>query len=240
MIQPLRTVVLPAYNESEFIERMLDWTVSAMETRPDPFEIIVVDNASTDSMAEVVRRRSVVDSRITVIVHETNRLYAGSCLTGTKAARGKRIFILDSDGQHDPADVWKFDAALDSGCDIAFGWRRKRTEPKSRLVVSKVLLVLARTTIGWTLHDVNCGIRGFTADYGTALTIEHRVNMVNPELFVRAKQGGFRIDEVEVNQEGRKGGVTSHDFRQLPRTFVDIAKYMLSLRRAERSSPPPR
>lgn len=231
----MRTVVLPAYNESEFIEEMLDWTITAMEQRSDPFEIIVVDNASTDNMSEIVEKRAASDERIRLIVHNENRLYAGSCLTGTKAAHGERIFILDSDGQHDPADVWTFDAALDEGYGIVFGWRKQRSEPRSRLIVSKVLWLLARVTIGWRLHDVNCGMRGFTSEYGSALRIEHRVNMVNPELFVRAKEGGFRIGEVAIDQQGRKGGVSSHDFGRLPRIFLDIAKYMLSLRRSMKS-----
>lgn len=231
MSEVLRTVVLPAYNESEFIEEMIAWTVAAMETKPDTFEIIVVDNASTDSMRDVVEKLADDDPRIRLIVHDSNKLYAGSVLSGTKAARGSRIFVLDSDGQHDPNDVWKFDAALDAGASIAFGWRRTRGEPRLRLLMSKVLLVLARLTIGYKLHDVNCGIRGFTAEYGAALDIRHRVNLVNPELYVRAVRGEFAVGEVEVEQQGRKGGISSHNFSKLPTMFLDITRYLIRLRR---------
>ena len=231
-----RTVVLPAYNESQFIETMINWTVEALGERDETFEVIVVDNASSDGMAEVVKGISERDPRIRLIVHEENKLYAGSCLTGAKAARGERIFILDSDGQHDPNDVWRFDAELDSGCDIAFGWRRRRSEPKLRLAMSKVLWLLARVIIGYRLHDVNCGIRGFTSEFAQTLKIEHRVNLVNPELYARAKIGGYRIGEVQVEQQGRKGGVSSHDFAKLTRILRDVVSYLFALRKSIKAS----
>jgi dolichol-phosphate mannosyltransferase len=223
--------VLPAYNESAFIADMVTWTIQAMEQQQDSFEIVIVDNASTDETRAVVTTLCEGDPRLSLIVHETNRLYAGSVLSGTKAARGLRIFVLDSDGQHDPADIWKFDAALDAGASIAFGWRRHRSEPKSRLLMSKVLLVLSRLIIGYRLHDVNCGIRGYTREFGEALRIEHQVNLVNPELYVRAVRGGFKIGEVEVVQQGRKGGISSHNFRKLPGLFFGVVGYLVALRR---------
>jgi glycosyltransferase involved in cell wall biosynthesis len=218
----LRTIVLPAYNESGYIAEMIAHTIRAGEMRPDPFEIIVIDNASTDDTAGIVERIALADSRVRLIRHPENRLYAMSCLSGTKAARGERVFILDSDGQHPPADIWKFDAKLDRGMDFVFGWRVKRDEPPQRLVMSKFLLGLTRHYIGFNLHDVNCGIRGFNRRFADALEIKHRVNFVNPEFFVRAKLRGLKIDEVQIEQEKRKAGVSSHEFRRLWRIFQSV------------------
>jgi glycosyltransferase involved in cell wall biosynthesis len=225
----MRTIVLPAYNESGYIAEMVRRTVEAASTRPDPFEVIVINNASLDQTAAIVDAIAEKDPRVRLIRHPENRLYAASCLTGTQAANGDRIFIMDSDGQHPPSDVWLFDAKLDEGYDLVFGWRRRREEKLPRLVMSRFLWLLARWHTGYNLHDVNCGIRAFTSRYGKQLEIKHRVNLVNPELFVRAKLGGFRVSEVEVVQEKRKAGVSSHEFGRLWRIFKTVNGYLGAL-----------
>lgn len=225
----LRTIVLPAYNESGYIAEMVTRTIAAAEQRSDPFEVIVVDNASADDTAAIVERIAAKDSRVRLIRHSENRLYASSCLTGTKAANGERVFILDSDGQHAPSDIWKFDEKLDQGFDLVFGWRVKRSEALTRIAMSKCLLGLTRFYVGFDQHDVNCGIRGFTRKFGEALEIKHRVNFVNPELFVRAKLGGYRIGEVQVEQEKRRAGVSSHEFGRLFRIFQTVRGTLKSL-----------
>ncbi|MGH9895221.1 MAG: glycosyltransferase family 2 protein, partial [bacterium] len=111
----VRSVVLPAYNEETYIKTMVERTIRACEARTDPFEVIVVDNASSDSTPFIVSQIALDDSRVRLIRHPDNKLYAGSCATGAGAARGDRVFIIDSDGQHDPADVWVIDQKLDQG-----------------------------------------------------------------------------------------------------------------------------
>jgi len=225
----LRSIILPAYNESGYIAEMIAQTIRAAEMRTDPFEVIVVDNASTDETANIVQRLAAADSRISLVRHPENRLYAMSCLTGTKAAKGERIFILDSDGQHPAADIWKFDAKLDAGADFVFGWRVKRAEPPQRIAMSKFLLGLTKFYIGFDKHDVNCGIRGFNRKFADALEIKHRVNFVNPEFFVRAKLANLKIDEAQVEQENRKAGISSHEFGRLWRIFQSVRNTLKSL-----------
>lgn len=227
---------MPAYNESGYIATMVQATIQAGEQRPDPFEVIVIDNASTDDTAAIVERLAAADERVRLIRHPENRLYAGSCLTGTRAARGDRIFILDSDGQHPPADIWKFDAALDRGADLVFGWRRVRAEGPQRIAMSKVLWTLAWWYTGFHLHDVNCGIRGFSRRMADALDIRYRVNLVNPELFVRAHLAGLTMAEVEVVQEPRKAGVSSHELGRLWRIYTNVTTYLKSLRQELRAA----
>lgn len=227
----IRTIILPAYNESGYIAQMIKRSIQAAEMRPDPFEVIVVNNASTDDTASIVEGIAAKAHRVRLISHPENRLYAASCLTGTKAAKGDRIFILDSDGQHPPEDIWKFDAKLEEGYDIVFGWRRQRQETLMRLVMSRFLWTLTWWHIGFNLHDVNCGIRGFNRSFAERLEIKHRVNFVNPEFFVRAKLGGFRIGEVEVFQEKRKAGVSSHELVRLWRIFSTVNAYLGELSR---------
>lgn len=233
----LRSFVLPAYNESGYIAEMLARTLAAGEMRPDPFEVIVVDNASTDDTAAIVAEIAATDPRVRLHRHPVNRLYAASCLTGTRAARGDRIFILDSDGQHSPSDIWPFDAKLEAGYDVVFGWRQKRHETLQRILLSKVLLGLTRAYIGFPLHDINCGIRGFDRAYAEQLDIHHWLNLVNPELYVRARTGGFRIGEVAVIQEKRKAGSSSQEFSRAWTVFRAVNAYLIALRRELRNPP---
>jgi glycosyltransferase involved in cell wall biosynthesis len=235
----LRTIILPAYNESGYIAEMVARTLQAGEQRPDPFEIIVVNNASTDDTAGIVEAIAAKDPRVRLISHPENRLYAASCLTGTQSAKGERIFILDSDGQHPPVDIWTFDEKLAAGCDIVFGWRRKREEPPMRILMSKFLWWLTWWHVGFNLHDVNCGIRGFDRAYADQLELKHRVNFVNPEFFVRARLGGFKIGEVEIVQEKRKAGVSSHELGRLWRIFKTVNGYLGELARDLKSHSPP-
>jgi glycosyltransferase involved in cell wall biosynthesis len=230
----IRTVGLPAYNEAGYIGQMVERTLRAGEMRTDPFEVVVVNNASTDRTAAIVEDIARGEPRVRLISHSENRLYAASCSTVTKAAKGDRIFILDSDGQHPPEDIWRFDAKLDEGYDIVFGWRTQRDEPFTRLVMSRFLWWLTHYYIGFDLHDINCGIRGFSRAYADRLEIRHRVNFVNPELFVRARQFGFRIGEVAVVQERRKAGVSSHEFGRLWHIFRTVRAYLVDLSRERR------
>jgi glycosyltransferase involved in cell wall biosynthesis len=216
---------------------MVKGTLAAGEMRADPFEVIVVDNASTDETAAVVTGIAESDPRVRLLRHSENRLYAASCLTGTRAARGERVFIIDSDGQHPPADIWSFDAKLDEGFDLVFGWRQQRQESPRRILVSNLLLRLTRAYLGFRLHDINCGIRGFNRAFADTLEITHRVNLVNPELYVRARQGGFRIGEVAVIQERRKAGESSQEFSRAWTMFRQVNAYLFALRRELRAAP---
>ena len=232
-----RTIALPAYNEEGYIAEMVARAIKTGESRPDPFEVIVVNNASTDRTAAIVEDLARRDPRVRLISHPENRLYAASCLTATKAAKGDHIFILDSDGQHAPEDLWAFDERLSQGFDIVFGWRTKRAEPPMRLLMSRFLWFLTWWYVDFNLHDVNCGMRGFNRAYADRLEIKHRVNFVNPELFLRAKLGEFKIGEVQVIQEKRKAGVSSHELGRLWSIFKKVRSYLVDLSAELKSRP---
>lgn len=224
-----RTIILPAYNEMGYIATMIELSIGELQKRSEPFEIIVINNASTDNTSDIVADIERRDSRVRLISHPENRLYAGSCLTGVQAATGERIFILDSDGQHLPKDLWCFDQKLEEGYDVVFGWRTQRKEPLFRWAMSKLLWLYSKYYLDFHLHDVNCGFRAFNRSYAEKLSIQYQVNMVNPELFVRAKLGGFKIGEAKVVQEKRKAGISSHQFGRLWDIHRAITKYLANL-----------
>lgn len=223
------TLALPAYNEGQNIVPVLEACVKALNGLGRTWEIIVVDNHSSDDTAARVREYAARQPGIELVVHDSNRMYSGSCRTAMQKARGKYVAIMDSDGQMDPGDLAAFVAKLDGGCDLVFGWRRQRHDPLFRLVISQFFNALGKWHLRFPLHDLNCGLRMFTGAFAATAEIRHAINMVNPELYVRARQAQLKLGEVEVRHMARTAGKTSHDLGQLWRIFTDVDRYMRAL-----------
>jgi glycosyltransferase involved in cell wall biosynthesis len=223
------TVALPAYNEAANINKVLTDTVSHLESLGKTWEVLVIDNNSTDSTSRVAKEFSAKEPRVRVTRHEENRLYSGSCETAIKEARGELIAIMDSDGQVSARDLPRFLGSIDQGANLVFGWRRDRHDPRSRLIMSEIFNRLGKHYLGFPLHDLNCGFRVFDRTFGDVANIQHRINLVNPELYVRATNAGLSVDEVEVTHWAREGGETSHDLRRSWHLFREVTRYLADL-----------
>lgn len=223
------TIALPAYNESENISSVLIDTVSHLESLGQTWEILVIDNHSSDNTSELARSFAMTEPRVRVIRHEQNRLYSGSCMTAIREANGERIAIMDSDGQVSAVDLPRFLEKLDQGSNLVFGWRRERHDPRSRLLMSSVFNYLGRRYLGFPFHDLNCGFRVFDRAFAEVADIRHEINLANPELFVRAQIADLILDEVEVTHWPREGGETSHDLRRSWRLFREVTGYLADL-----------
>lgn len=231
MAHPTITLALPVYNEEANIATVLKQCEETLSALSQPWEILVVDNASSDRTAQQVRHYAANRPAIRLISHETNRLYSGSCATVLDHAQGEYIAIMDSDGQMDPGDLPAFLNRLHQGEDIVFGWRKDRRDPAARLLISKVFNLLAFWRIGYPLHDLNCGLRMFNRRYAKAARIRHRINMANPELYVRAVEHGLRIGELPVRHYAREKGQTSHNLLRLGRLFREVDAYLKALQK---------
>ena len=164
-----------------------------------------------------------------MVVHEENRLYSGSCATALREAKGAYLAIMDSDGQFVASDIPKFLESLEGGANFVIGWRRNRRDPLMRLLSSMLFNMMGKFWLGFKLHDLNCGLRMFDRRFIEAAEIKHRINMSNPELFVRAKIAGLNLDEVEIEHHERFGGVTSHNFAKSWQLLIQVNNYMKAL-----------
>jgi glycosyltransferase involved in cell wall biosynthesis len=232
---PEISLVLPAYNEQGNIRKVITESVEALEGLGRAWEIMVVDNHSSDGTAAEVRLAMQSEPRIRLVVHDENRLYSGSCRTALAESRGKHVAIMDSDGQFTAADLPRFLAELQSGANLVFGWRRKRHDPAFRKVASFVFNKLGWWWLGVRLHDLNVGMRMFDRRFIESAEIRYRINLANPELYVRAKQADLSITEVPIQHFERGSGKACHNFRKLGRLFLDVNAYLMSLRRELRS-----
>lgn len=227
---PEITLAMPAYNEEANIHRVVTESITALEQINRSWEVLVIDNCSNDLTPVIVREMAAADSRVRLIVHEENRLYSGSCRTAIEQAAGKYICIMDSDGQFTAADIPHFIARIDQGANLVFGWRKQRHDPLFRKAMSLVFNTMGRVYLGVKLRDLNVGIRVFDRRFAEVAAIRHRMNMANPELYVRAMQAGLRVQDVEIQHFERLAGAVCHDFRKLGKLFLGVNAYFRQLR----------
>jgi len=223
------TLALPAYNEAGNIESVLAESVDALNQTGRTWDIIVIDNHSSDDTPDKVRLFAKTEPRVTLVVHETNRFYSGSCQTALREARGAYLMIMDSDGQFTARDLPVFLEQLDSGVDFVMGWRHKRNDPIPRILTSALFNAMGKWWLGYPFHDLNCGIRMFNRKVIEASEIKHTINMANPELFARAKMAGAQMAEVKISHFERKAGTTSHNFLKSWQLLVRVNRYMKAL-----------
>ena len=230
------TLAMPCYNERDNITDVLTTSVRALNALGRTWEILVVDNHSSDGTPDVVREFAAAESRVRLIVHDTNRFYSGSCRTILTHSRGQFVAIMDSDGQFSAEDMPKFLAALEGGANLVMGWRKKRHDPLSRRLMSLVFNLMAKYWIRYPLHDLNVGLRMFDRRFMTVARIRHSLNLANPELYVSARKAGMMVAEVAVAHAERTKGKACHDFHRLFRLFVSVVSYFRDLHR-ELNSP---
>ena len=226
---PEITLVLPAYNEEENIASVLADSRASLERLGRTWEILVVDNHSSDDTAGVVRQLIREEARVRLIVHDTNRLYSGSCQTALRESRGRYVAIMDSDGQFTADDLPKFLARLETGANLVFGWRQRRQDPWIRKGMSLVFNGLAKFWLGFPFHDLNVGLRMFDRQFLEKAAIVHAMNMANPELNARARQANLVLDEVPIQHFARTRGKTSHDLAKIVQLFLRVNRYFRSL-----------
>jgi glycosyltransferase involved in cell wall biosynthesis len=233
---PEVSLALPCYNESEGIAEVIRMSVAALERLGASWELLVIDNSSRDGTPEVVRPFT-SDPRVRLIVHESNRFYSGSCQTALEQCRGRYVAIMDSDGQFTADDLPRFLEALRGGANLVFGWRKVRHDPLSRKFASLVFNGLAWSMLGFRFHDLNVGLRMFDRKFiACAAPLKYRLNLANPELFVRARRNGQAVAEVEVTHAPRLAGRSCHDMVKMWGLFQLVWNYFRNLR-AELRSP---
>lgn len=231
----LISIIFPALNESAVIQKTLDSALGHLQTLGLPYEVIVVDNASTDTTVALVEAYAGQHPEVRLIRHPKNLGYANSNLTGFRNAKGDVVVVADSDGQHTMGDLPLFLEKIRSGADVVYGWRKVRHDPLFRKAISAGLNFSSRWLLGWRLHDINCGFRAVTARVAGSLDSVRPVNYFGPELWVHSVRNGFRAGEVVVQHAERQGGASVHIPWKLPLIISRAFGYLLDLRKELRT-----
>ncbi|PIS09412.1 hypothetical protein COT75_01900 [Candidatus Beckwithbacteria bacterium CG10_big_fil_rev_8_21_14_0_10_34_10] len=200
------SVFFPAYNEEKNIKKTVLNAVKVLKQVSSKWEIVVVNDGSTDKTGEIVKRLSKNDKRIKLIDHQFNKGYGGALKTGIASCQYNLIAYTDSDGQFDFWEINKFLKKMEKS-DLAIGYRLKRTDILYRRVLAKILMFTNLILFGLNVKDVDCGFKLFKRkvikEIGQLYTSSA---ITETELLVRAKKKGFKVCEIGVKHNSRIEG----------------------------------
>ena len=207
------SVIIPLYNERESLpellrqlgEAMLDPELHRLFPEPFGFEIIMVDDGSTDGSAAFIRQACASRPEIRLVSFQRNFGKTAALMAGFRAAEGRMVATLDADLQDDPASIQPLVRKLFEGYDLVSGWKKKRRDPIGKTVPSRFFNTITRLFTGIPIHDFNCGLKVYRREVTERLELHGEMHRYIPVL---AGWNGFRITELPVNHRPREHGST--------------------------------
>jgi glycosyltransferase involved in cell wall biosynthesis len=228
---PEISIVIPAHNEAENLEQLRESLVASLEPLGKTFEVIVVDDGSTDDTYGKIAQFSSADPRFRGIRMRKNVGKANALAAGFDSVRGTTVFTLDGDNQYDPAEIPRFLEKLDEGYDLVSGWKRVRNDPKHRVLASRIFNGIIRLISRVPLHDFNCGFKAYRVEAIRGLTLYGEWHRFIPVL---ASDQGFRVAEIEVRHHPRLRGKSRYGWERYFRGFADCLTLMFLSHYSER------
>ncbi len=229
------------FNEEENIEAALAWAVDALECHSGGWEVIVVDDASTDRSPEIAARAAAVDPRIRVIRHEVNRKLGGSLKTGFAAARNDLVLYMDADMPFDPDEIGRAIRALElTGADVIAGYRLDRTlEGWLRTVYSYLYNFLIGVLFGFPHRDINFSFKLVRREVLEAVELRSEGSLIDAELIVKAKNLGFVIQQLGLDYFTRtRGRSTLSSPAVIGKILVELVRLFPDMHRPQRRTRP--
>jgi glycosyltransferase involved in cell wall biosynthesis len=206
--RPSVSLVIPMFNEEENIAHALGCARAALDRHSDDYEIIVVDDASTDSSPEIVARESLADPRVRIVRHEVNQKLGATLRTGFATARKDLVLYMDADLPFDPDAVGRAIQALNvTRADLIAGYRLDRTtEGFRRTVYSYFYNSLIGILFGWPHRDINFSFKLMRREVLEAVELRSEGSLIDAELIVKAKNLGFSIQQLGLDYFPRTRG----------------------------------
>jgi len=224
---PDLSVIIPIHNESPNLRQLHAELVATLGAWGRPFEIIAVDDGSTDDSFAILSALHTADPRLRVIRFRRNFGQTAAFSAGFAAARGAIIVTSDGDLQNDPRDIPALVAALEAGADIVCGWRKDRKDTfLTRRVPSMIANRLISRATGVRLHDYGCSLKAFRAEVVKPLRLYGEMHRFIPAI---ASEIGVRVTEQEVNHRPRVHGTSKYGLSRTVRVVLDLltVKYLL-------------
>jgi len=235
---PALSLVIPAYNEAAVIGRAIAEAEVALGALFPHFEILVVDDGSTDGTPDAVRAALPLAPHTKLLLHPENLGYGAALRTGFQAATGDLVAFTDADCQFDLRDLGPM-AELAASVPVVAGYRNERKDSRRRRFYSLGYNVLARGVLGTRVRDCDCALKVFRRDALAKVMPESRGFFVNAEMLTRARLLDLKIAEVPVTHRPRLGGESKVSIRDIPRTLNTLlAFWWKALVRGERRPPP--
>ena len=215
------SVVIPLYNEQESISELVAWIAKVMYDNNFTYEIVIVDDGSTDGSWDEIHKLTEEYGSIRAIRFRRNYGKSAALFCGFREADGDVVFTMDADLQDSPDEIpAMYKMIVNDKFDMVSGWKKKRHDPITKTIPSKLYNWVGRVTTGIGLHDMNCGLKAYRRDVVKSIEVYGEMHRYIPVL---AKQAGFgKIGEKVVEHRARKYGVTKFGIERFINGFLDL------------------
>jgi len=215
------SIVIPVYNEEESLPELTAWIEKVCNNARLSFELIFIDDGSSDSSWKIISGLSIEKSFIKGLRFRRNYGKAAALHTGFHEASGEVVITMDSDLQDSPDEIPELVRMIrEDDFDIVSGWKKKRFDPFIKRITSKFYNRTARWSSGIKLHDFNCGLKAYKNEVVKSIEVFGEMHRYIPML---AKEAGFhKIGERIVEHRARKYGVTKYGFDRFIKGYLDL------------------
>ena len=213
------SIVIPVFNEVESVPLLYDEIVATADSLSLPWELIFIDDGSTDGTTRVLHEVYERDPRVQIIEFRRNFGKSAALAAGFEAADGDAIITMDGDLQDLPAEIPRLIEQLNRGADLVSGWKFPRHDPLNKRLPSSIFNSVVRSLSGVKLHDFNCGLKAYRREVIKEIRIYGELHRYIPLL---AHFRGFRVVEIQVGHRARKYGRSKFGNGRFARGFFDL------------------
>lgn len=214
------SVIIPVYNEEDNIDSLCARLVEALDGYDRPFEIVIVNDGSSDGTEARLAAAAAAEPRLRVINFRRNAGQTAAMMAGIDHARGSVIVSMDGDLQNDPADIPDMVAKLDEGYDVVSGWRRDRQDAYfSRVLPSQIANKLISAISGVPLNDYGCTLKAYRREVLQGYRLYGEMHRFVP---IYARWQGGRLTEMPVRHHPRRFGTSKYGLERIAKVVLDL------------------
>jgi glycosyltransferase involved in cell wall biosynthesis len=225
------SVVIPTLNEQDSLPELCTQIVATLEQMQVDYEILFIDDGSTDSSFDILQELQQKQNHIKAISFRKNYGKSAALNEGFHLAEGDIVITMDADLQDDPKEIPDMVKMLDNGFDLVSGWKKKRFDPWRKTIPSKLFNLTTAMLTGIRIHDFNCGLKAYRRDVIKDIPVYGELHRYLPVL---AHWRGYRVGEVVVQHHPRKYGATKYGWRRFFSGFFDLLTVLFLTRFRQR------
>jgi len=224
---PEISVVIPLLNEEDSLKELHSQLKATLSRMGGRYELLFIDDGSTDRSFQVLRDLKRIDHRIKVIRFRRNYGKSAALAVGFEHAQGNIVITMDADLQDDPAEIPSLVRKISEGFDLVSGWKKVRRDPITKTLPSRFFNFVTSMMTGIRLHDFNCGLKAYKRDVVKTVRVYGELHRYIPAL---AHWEGFKIGEMVVQHRARKYGKTKFGFGRFWKGFLDLLTVLFTTR----------